>query len=166
MSLEENKARFRQFIEEVINNRNFDMIDELMDANFKDHNPPPGVAPGTAGMKEFIGMFVGGFPDLKSNIDMLLAEDDKVVGLLTTTGTHQGEFMGIPASGNKFSMTEFHIVRVVDHKAVEHWGLSDSLSMCSRSGRYPARRLRGATCNLAPLVPCDACSAEGESCPE
>ena len=135
---EENKALFRRFIEEVVNKRNLDAIDELMEPNFIDHNSPPGVPPGTAGMKQMMGMIFSAFPDLKSTVGELVAEGDKVVGTMTNTGTHKGEFMGIPASGKQVSFSEIHMVRIANGKAVEHWGLSDDLSMMQQIGAIPA----------------------------
>ena len=93
---EENKALYRRFIDEIIKNKRVEVIDELMDPNMVEHNPVPGQAPGLDGMKEFMGMFFAAFPDLDSTIDLLIAEGDIVAGRMTTTGTHTGEFMGIP----------------------------------------------------------------------
>ena len=135
---EENKANFRRFMDEVINNKNLDAIDELMTADYIDHDPPPGVEPGAAGMKQMMGMFFAAFPDLSSNVIQLVAEGDLVVGVMTTTGTHKGEFMGVPATGKRFSMTEVHMVRVVDGKAVEHWGVGDSMAMMQQLGAIPS----------------------------
>ena len=56
-----------------------------------------------------IRMSFAAFPDLNANLDLVVAEGDIVVGRMTTTGTHQGGLMGIPASGKKFTMTEIHI---------------------------------------------------------
>ena len=135
---EENKALFRRFIDEVVNKHNVDVIDELMEPNFIEHNLPPGAAPGVAGMKQFMGMFFSAFPDLKSTVGEMVAEGDKVVGFMTTTGTHKGDFMGIPASGKQFTMSEIHMVRIANGKAVEHWGLADDMAMMQQIGAIPA----------------------------
>ncbi len=98
---EENKALFRRFVDGIINARNVDAIDDFMAADYVEHNPMPGMGPGSAGMKQMMGMFFSAFPDLTSSVEQLVAEGDVVVGVMTTTGTHRGEFMGIPASGKK-----------------------------------------------------------------
>ena len=61
-----------------------------------------------------------------------------VVGRHTTTVTHNGEFMGIPATGKQVTIAEIHIVRIVNGKAVEHWGQADQLGMMQQLGVVPA----------------------------
>ncbi|PKB81553.1 MAG: hypothetical protein BZY88_06450 [SAR202 cluster bacterium Io17-Chloro-G9] len=134
---EENKALFRRFIDDIMKNKKIDVIDELMDANFIEHNPIQGVPPGIAGMKDLMGMFFAAFPDLDSTIDLLVAEGDLVAGRMTTTGTHTGDFMGIPATGKRVNFTETHIVRIANGKAVEHWGNQDDMAMMQQLGVIP-----------------------------
>ena len=102
-----------------------------------EHSPAPGQAPRTEGMKQMMGMFFGVFPDLHSSIDVLVAEGDIVAGRMTTTGTHKGDFMGIPATGKKVTFTETHIVRIAKGKAVEHWGNSDDMAMMQQLAARP-----------------------------
>jgi len=64
----------------------------------------PGMAPGNEGMIDMMRMFVGAFPDLNVAVDHRVAEGDLVAGVMTTEGTQTGEFMGVPASGKKFSV--------------------------------------------------------------
>ena len=82
-------------------------------------------------------MFIGAFPDLNVVVDHWVAEGDLVVGVMTTTGSQTGEFMGMPPSGNKFSVREIHMVRVANGKMAEHWGLSNELSMMQQLGLIP-----------------------------
>ena len=84
---QENKALFTRFISEVLNSKNVSAVDELMDANYIDHNPAPGVAPGTEGMKQLMSLFFTAFPDLHATIDVMVAEGGLVVGRMTNTGT-------------------------------------------------------------------------------
>ena len=135
---EANKTLFTRFIGEVLNDKNVNAVDELMAANYIDHNPAPGVPSGTEGMKQLMSMFFSAFPDLHATIDVLVAEGDLVVGRMTNTGTHTGDFMGIPATGKKISFTETHIVRIADGKAVEHWGNQDDMGMMQPLGVIPA----------------------------
>ncbi len=135
---EANKALFRRFVDEVVNQKNMATLDELMDANFVEHNPAPGQEPGTEGMKKLMNMFFTAFPDMQSHVDLMVAEGDIVAGRMTTTGTHQGDLMGIPATGKKITMTETHIVRIANGKAVEHWGNADELGMMQQLGVIPS----------------------------
>ena len=135
---EANKALFRRFIQEVINEKNTDKMDILISENWLDHNPPPGAAPGVEGMKQMMGMFFAAFPDLNVTIDQLIAEGDMVVGRMTNTGTHQGDLMGIAPTGKRVTFSEIHMVRIENGKAVEHWGNIDDLGMMQQLGVIPA----------------------------
>jgi hypothetical protein len=79
-------------------------------------------------------MFVEAFPDVRSTVNFLVAEGDLVVGHQTTTGHHQGEFMGVPATGKSVTVDEIHIVRIVNGQAVEHWGLANDMAMLAQLG--------------------------------
>jgi len=79
-------------------------------------------------------MFFTAFPDIHVTIDHVVADGDTVAGAATTTGTQDGDFMGIPKSGKKISMREVHMMRVTDDKMVEHWGLGDGMSMMQQLG--------------------------------
>ena len=135
---EANKALFRRFIQEVINDKNTDKMDILIGETWLDHNPPPGAAPGVEGMKQMMGMFFAAFPDLNVTIDQLIAEGDIVVGRMTNTGTHQGDLMGIAPTGKRVTFSEIHMVRIENGKAVEHWGNIDDLGMMQQLGVIPA----------------------------
>ena len=137
MSLEENKAQFRRFIEEVENQRNVDVVDEFFAADYVDHNPPPFGEPGIEGFKQALGMFFSAFPDLHVAVEDLIAEGDKVMSRMTTRGTHQGELMGIAPTGKQIAIAEIHIVRYSGGKVVEHWGMEDNLGMMQQLGVIP-----------------------------
>ena len=101
---EENKATFRKLIEEGFVQGNTAVVDELVGANIIDHSPMPGQGPGSEGLKDALTMFRGAFPDLQVTIEDMIAEGEKVVVRVTMRGTHQGEFMGIPATNKKIEI--------------------------------------------------------------
>ena len=136
---EQNKALYRRFVDEIINGKNTSGIGELMAVDMVDHNLMPGQAPGLEGMEQLMAMFLSAFPDLHTTIDVLIAEGDIVAGRMTTTGTHRGDFMGIPATGKQVKFSEIHIVRIANGKAVEHWGNSDDMGMMQQLGVIPAQ---------------------------
>ncbi len=136
MSMEENKAIVRQYVEEVINKRNLAALDEF--------NPPTYVlhSPGSLPMnreaaKQFITVFQTAFPDLQQTIEDMLAEEDKVVQRVTFRGTHQGEFQGIPATGRHITVTGMNISRVTEGKIVEDWFAFDALGLLQQLGVVP-----------------------------
>lgn len=135
---EENKALYRRFVDEVINKKNLAVMDELMTPDYIEHDEmPPGMASGVEGMKQMLGMFFSAFPDMQTTTEDVIAEGDLVVGRHTTTGTHKGDFMGIPATGKSISIGEIHIVRIANGKGVEHWGQVDMMGMMQQLGVVP-----------------------------
>ena len=136
--LEANKARTRQFYEEVINKHNPNAMDEFIATNFVDYNPNPGQAPGVEGVKQIMTVFFTGFPDLHFSVEDQIAEGDKVVSRLTVRGTHKGDFMNIPATGKQMTITGIDIIRIKDGRAVERWGNFDDLGMMQQLGVVPA----------------------------
>ena len=115
---EENKAVVRRFTE-VFQTGDLSTLDEVLASNFVDHNPFPEQAPGREGMKQLIGMMRTTFPDMAVSTEDMIAEGDRVVSRWSATGTHKGEFMGVPATGNKVTVTGIGIDRIMDGKIVE-----------------------------------------------
>ena len=138
MSTEENKALFRRFMEQVGNKGDLSVIDELMTADFVEHEPlGPGMLPGRDGVKQFFQGWRTGFPDGKITLDVEVAEGDLVTCFETWQGTHTGEFMGIPASGKQVKFEAVDIIRVADGQFVEHWGIIDALRLMEQVGAIP-----------------------------
>jgi steroid delta-isomerase-like uncharacterized protein len=129
-----NKAICREFLDELHNKGNFDVIDKYVDTDVVSHDPFPGQAPGSAGVKQTMELFRSAFPDKQITFNDLIGEGDKVMIKVTVTGTHQGEFMGIPATGNKISYEEVLILRLQDGKIVEHWAVADALALMQQIG--------------------------------
>tara|TARA_B100001179_G_C18513326_1_gene369547 strand:+ start:346 stop:756 length:411 start_codon:yes stop_codon:yes gene_type:complete len=133
---EQNKAVFEKLMS-ALNAKDMAAMESLIADDFVDNDAMPGMAPGRQGMIDMMGMFVGAFPDLNVVVEHWVAEGDLVVGVMTTKGTQNGEFMGMPASGKKFSVREMHMVRVANGKMAEHWGLSNEMSMMQQLGLMP-----------------------------
>ena len=139
MSLEEKKAIVRQLIEEGINQNDLSVGDALVAADFIEHEElPPNVPTGVDGVKALFTMLHNAFPDFNATINDLIAEGEKVVVYMTWTGTQQGEWMGLPPSGNQISFDVIDIFRVADGKIQEHWGVSDNMTMMQQLGALPA----------------------------
>ena len=130
---EQNKAVFDKLMS-ALNAKDMATMESIIADDFVDNDAMPGMAPGKEGMIDMIRMFVGAVPDLNVVVDHWVAEGDLVAGVMTTEGTQTGEFMGMPASGKKFSIREMHMVRVANGKMAEHWGLANELSMMQQLG--------------------------------
>lgn len=138
MSTEDNKAAYRQFIEEVMNKKNVAAIDTFIDPNQVEHFAPPGTPGGSEGTKQLFGMFLTAFPDLHVTVEDMIAEGDKMVSRITISGTQQGAFMGIPPTSKQFSITSIEISRIAGGKIVEHWAEIDALGLMQQLGVVPA----------------------------
>ena len=111
----------------------------LLADDFVEHEETPGIPATKAGVEEFFRMFIAGFPDLRMNVEDMLTSGDKVVARLRVTGTHEGEFMGMPASGARIDVQAVDIVRFGDDGlAHEHWGVFDVMTMMQQLGAVSA----------------------------
>ena len=129
MSIEDNKHIMRRMIEEVWNAGNLSMADDLFSP---DHTSPsaPMLPPGSEGVKMMADMFQKAMPDYHMNIDLMVADENQVVGRFTQSGTHTGgDLMGMKASGRKATWTEIGVLRIEKGKIVESWYEVDMLSM-------------------------------------
>jgi steroid delta-isomerase-like uncharacterized protein len=136
---EENKAvvrRFNELVEEYWRTGDADAFDEVVASDFVHH--APGLPPDLEGMKQALPMFRAAFPDMRLTVEDMIAEGDKVLDRVTVRCTHEGELMGIPASGKQVEFMETHISRIVGGKIVERWGQWDALGMMQQIGVVPA----------------------------
>lgn len=135
MSTVENKGIMRRYFEEGWNGGNLAVLDEIVAADYVNHNPfVPGLPAGPEGLKPILAGFRAAFPDLHFDIVGQVAEGDKVVTRWMMRGTHQGEFMGIPATGRMVAAGGVQIERIVDGRIVEHWRQSDDLGLLQQLG--------------------------------
>jgi steroid delta-isomerase-like uncharacterized protein len=83
-------------------------------------------------------MYRAAFPDLKITVEAQIAEGDLVVTRWSSTGTHEGDLPGLPASHNKVTVTGIGIDRIENGKIVEGWNNWDTLGMMQQLGAVPA----------------------------
>ena len=138
MSTEDNKALMRRFYEEVFNKKNLAAIDDFIDPNQVDHALPPGMPGGIEGTRQAIGMYLTAFPDMHLTVEDMIAEGDKVVARLTSRGTHQGAYMGIPPTGKPVTVTLIDIIRIAGGKSVEHWLEFNAMGLLQQLGVGPS----------------------------
>jgi len=124
---------------ELINAGDIDGFGALLADDFVEHEESPGLAPTRDGVMDFFRMYVAAFPDLRMTPEDVLASDDKVVVRVRATGTHEGEFMGVPATGKTIDVQAIDIVRFGDDGlAHEHWGVFDAMTMMQQLGVVPS----------------------------
>lgn len=138
MSEKENKAILNGYLEEVFNGKNLEAVDKYVAPNYIRHDPvsPPELR-GPDGVKQLVTMFFAAFPDIHFTVEGVIAEGDLVVQRLTSHGTHQGEFMGVPPTGKSITVTAIEIFRIATGKIAEQWVEADYLSLMQQLGIIP-----------------------------
>lgn len=135
---EANKAMIRRFVEDVKNQRHLEQIGDIFRTDYHEHNGTvASFGPGTVGYANFLGHLFKAFPDDKVSIEEIVAEGDRVAYRGTESGTHQAEFLGIPATGKSATWTEIQFFRIQDGKVVEHWVDVDLFSWFTQLGVIP-----------------------------
>jgi len=137
MSSEENKALIRRLFEEGLNQNNPGVFDELLAPDFVIYGAPGEMQRGIEGFRQLVAMFRTGFPDAHVTFEEELADGDKVIHRGYFTGTHQGDFQGIPPTGKQIKVKTIDIWRVVNGKMVENWVQMDMLGLMQQIGAVP-----------------------------
>jgi predicted ester cyclase len=130
MSSEENKAIVRR-LNEAYNNVDMDSLDDLVAPDYVDHTNK---IQGLESLKQLMQMGHKGVPDWHETIEDIIAEGDKVWILITYTGTHTGELMGLAPTGNKIKTTSVDIYRIVNGKVTEYWNVTDTVRLFKPQG--------------------------------
>lgn len=134
--MERNKDIARRFYEEVLNERNLDLIEDLVRHDYVEHDPLPGQGSGIEGVKERSAMILDA-DDPHFTIEDMIAEGDRVAVRWTNSGTNVGELLGMPATGRPFRMQGVDIYRMLDGKLAEHWHVIDMLARLQQLGLLP-----------------------------
>jgi steroid delta-isomerase-like uncharacterized protein len=122
MSAEEkNKALVRRYFEEVWGKGNLAAVDDFMAADYAEHPRPSGLSPGSEGLKQLNAAYQSAFPDLKASLDDIFAEGDRVAFRWSFRGTHLGDWLGTPPTGNHMTATGITVFRIAGGKVVESW---------------------------------------------
>lgn len=137
MSTAHNKVIVHRLFEEDISGGNEQTASEIIHPDFFDHTNPPGMQRGLDGHLAIVRLFRAAFPDQWWQIEDLIAADDRVVARTTMTGTHLGDFFGIPPTGARVSLAGVHILRIADGRIAEHWGSNDDLGLMRQLGVIP-----------------------------
>ena len=133
MTSEDNKALIIQFVEEFWSNGNESAADALMadSVTIVVNNDP---VRDTDALKGFARMLRRAFPDWHSQLEELVAEDDRVAERWMGHGTHRGEFQGIPATGRQIAVPGTVFYRIAAGRIVEFRGQFDRVSMMEQLG--------------------------------
>jgi steroid delta-isomerase-like uncharacterized protein len=136
-----NQATFGRF-HDAVNSGDVEaiakVIDEVVDPDLVFHAPVPSGVTGVQALKQVWVTLLRAFPDIHVAIEDVVAEGDKVVYRNTVTGTHQGEYRGLPATGRSVRYDEIFIVRFAGGRIAEIWGVVDVFGQLRQLGLIPA----------------------------
>jgi steroid delta-isomerase-like uncharacterized protein len=118
---ENNKTLVRRYFEEVWVKGNLAAVDDFIAADYAEHPRPSTLPPGAEGLKQLIAAYRTTFPDLKTTLDDIFAEGDRVAFRWRFRGTHLGDWLGIPPTGNHMTATGITVFRIAFGKVVESW---------------------------------------------
>lgn len=122
---------------ELLNAGRVESVGDLVTTDYVEHDPLPGQGHGREGAIDRFATIVGALAP-HFTIEDVIADGDRVVVRWTNSGTHVGEFAGIPATGGTFSIAGIDIYRVEGDRLAEHWHVVDQLSMLGQLGLLPA----------------------------
>lgn len=137
-SLKNNKAIVRRFVEEIWENGDVEAMVDLFTPDSILHDPTGDVR-GPDAFKAYNEQYLAAFPDLRYNIEDMVAEGDKVVFRARMKGTHGGEFMSVEPTGRSFDAEGIIIARIEDGKIAERWASYDRLGMMEQIGLLPGQ---------------------------
>lgn len=146
---EDNKARIREFIDRVLTAGEIDATGDYFHGDVVEEVPFPGQGPGLHGLKETLTRIRRAFPDMKWSVEEQIADEDKVLTRFIWSGTHQGEFLGIPATNRVVRVWGMVIDRFEDRKIKSTRILLDTLSMMQQLGVVPVASNSGSNPSAA-----------------
>lgn len=122
---------------EIVSGHDVSRFDEIVAPDYVNHNQF--AEPGLDGVKKTFGAIIAGVPDIKASAEdvFVSADGSRVVGRYRYEGTHTGNFLGYPATGNGFAMRSIDIWRVENGRFVEHWDELNTLDIFIQVGAVP-----------------------------
>jgi predicted ester cyclase len=134
---ETNKKVVTELIDGLFSRGDLGVVDDHLDPDYLDHDPPWGADGTRAGMRATGAMIRAALPDWRSDLHLLVAEDDVVAEHFTAHGTHRGELMGVAPTGKELFLRGINIFRLRDGRIVERWGRLDELGFLRQLGVIP-----------------------------
>jgi steroid delta-isomerase-like uncharacterized protein len=145
MTTTTNKQLVEDFISALFTDGDLTAVDRYLDPDFVNHDPPlPDSPDGAAGMRQAAEVFRKAFPDWRSDLQHMIAEDDLVAEHFVAHGTHRGSVMGETPTGQEVALRGVNIFRITGGKITERWGRLDDLGLLQQLGLGPASNVAAA----------------------
>ena len=137
MTPQENAAITRRFAEQVITQGDIESAAQFVWEDVVEQVPLPGQGPGLEGLKDTLRTMRSAFPDLDFAVQEQIAEGDKVASRFEWTGTHKGEFLGVPATGRQVRVWGMVIDRLEEGRIKDTRIIMDTLGLMTQLGVFP-----------------------------
>ncbi len=134
----DNAQLFKSYLQQVWEGQDLAAIDNYLAPNFLNHNPVPFVGADRDGERKLVGMFLGSFSDFKTNVEDAVPAGDRLAVRWTATGTHTGNFAGVPPTGKQVTMLGIEMLRFADGKICEVWINFDMTGLLQQLGAIPS----------------------------
>ncbi len=135
----DNKAIILRLYAEVWNKRKLEVIEEIISPSHALQAPTlSGASVGPQAYKSQVALFLAGYPDLRFTVEDTVVEKDRVVACWTFSGTHEGDFMGVPATNRRVSVDGMTIHHIAGGKIMDSYSNWDALGMMQQLGVVPA----------------------------
>lgn len=138
MSVEQNKAVARRYYDEVLNQGHLSVLDDIAADDYVENDPFPGQSHGRTDLKARVATLLTAFSPCIFTIEDVVAEGDRVVVRWHSSGTHSGEFLGMPPTNRDYTIAGIDIHRLADGRMVEHWHVVDQLGQLQQLGMIPS----------------------------
>jgi steroid delta-isomerase-like uncharacterized protein len=132
-----NKQIVYRLYEEVFNRQEAAAIDQLIAPDIIVHDPMIGEMHGIDAFRQFAALFIAGFPQQHTTVELLVEEGDLVAALHTHTGVNAGPFMGLPPTGRAIQVRGIELLRVINGKITELWRHDDDAGLLRQLGIIP-----------------------------
>jgi steroid delta-isomerase-like uncharacterized protein len=137
MSVEERSAIIGRWVE-AWNKQDLDAIEGLLTPDYVRHDANLPDVNGPEGEREFVAGILSAFPDIHLQMNQLIGQDDLVAVRLAFRGTHEGLFLGVPATGQEVAFESMEVFRLAGNKIVEQWVVMDALGLFQQLGVIPS----------------------------
>ena len=136
MSVEQQNAVIHRWIE-AWNRQDLDVVEDLLASDYVRHDANLPDVNGSIAQLEFIAGVLRAFPDLHVQAEQLIAQDDHVAVRVSMWGTHQGDFVGVPATGREVRFESMEVFRLDGGKVAEQWVVMNALGLFQQLGAIP-----------------------------
>ena len=136
---QDNATIIRRFVDEVITEGKIDSAAQYVWEDVVEQVPLPGQGPGLEGLKDILRAMRAGFPDIVFSVQEQIADGDKVASRFEWTGTHKGEFLGIPATDRHVRVWGIVIDRLENGRIKDTRIIMDTLGLMTQLGAQIGR---------------------------